>query len=115
MRHDPLFKKNVIKLYAHNLQVCVTFVTGENSTSENEAPRPIARHDIQPCQCKLDFGVHNLTASKQEVAIEGLSKEEPSTRVPPQEDMMVDPLAKMFEVLSYKSSTVDLTFIYREK
>jgi hypothetical protein len=82
------------------LQDCVTFVTGENSTSENEVPRPIARHDIQPCQCKLDFGVHSLTAAKQEVAVEGISEEEPSTKVPSQEDMMVDPLVKKFEVLS---------------
>ncbi len=75
-------------------------MTGENSASENEVPRPIARHDIQPCQCKLDFGVHSLTAGKQEVAVEGISEEEPSTKVSSQEDMMVDPLVKKFEVLS---------------
>ncbi len=77
-----------------------TFVTGENSASESEVPRPIARHDIQPSQCKLDFGVHSLTAAKQEAAVEGISKEEPSTRVRSQEDMTVDPLVKKFEVLS---------------
>ena len=43
------------------------FVLGTYKTTllEPEDGKPNARHNAQPCECKLDFGVKSLTSSKE--------------------------------------------------